>query len=88
VPQSDIATIKAQLDHPKESIDTKISNFQTNLESNLTRQISDLDSKISALESEMNSKFDTLKTDVVKLQGDLEYLLIWEMPASWLSNVL
>jgi chromosome segregation ATPase len=85
----DMATAKAQLDHLKESIDT---NFQTNLE---TRQISDLDtklsvldSKISALESEMNSKFDTLKTDVVRLQGDFEYLLVWQMPASSLSDFL
>lgn len=115
-----MATIKAQLDHLKKSVNTKISNFQTNLESNLTRQISvldsksisktsdldsklsvldsktsdldskisALDSKISALESEMNSKFDTLETDVAKLKGKFNHLLIRHMPASVLPEFL
>jgi hypothetical protein len=62
--QSDMATSKAQLDHLEESIDTKISNLQTNLESNLTRQI-------SALESKMISEFGNQLTWLMHVAGFL-----------------
>jgi hypothetical protein len=85
-----MATTKVQQDHLKESVDTKINNDLTNLESSLTRTISNLDSKfaskISALESKMDSKFEILEKDikhiVVELKAELgkhEIRLVWRM---------
>jgi hypothetical protein len=80
--QSDMATTKGELDHLKESIDAKISNSQTNLESNFTRTN-------SALESKIDSKFGTLEKDIKRIvvelgadMGEREVQLAWRMFAA------
>jgi ABC-type molybdate transport system ATPase subunit len=70
--QSDMATTKAQLDLLEKSTDTKISNFQTNLESNFTRQISALDVKFVSKTSDLESKLNALDAKFVSETRDLD----------------
>jgi len=65
-----MATTKIQLDHLKESMDTKI-NFQTNFESSFTRQISALDSKFVSKTSNIDLKLDALDLKISALQSQM-----------------
>jgi hypothetical protein len=67
--QTDIATTKVQLGHLKESVDTRIGNFQTHFESSLARTISNL-------ESNMNSKFDKIDSKFEILENDIKHVVV------------
>lgn len=58
--QSDVATTKLQLDHLKKTMDTRISNH----ENGLTTQI-------NALNSKFDLKFDTFKREVIHSISEL-----------------
>jgi hypothetical protein len=69
-----MATTKVQPNHLKESTNTGIGNFETDLDSSLSRQIkaldSKLDSKIKTLDSKFDSKFRTLDSKFdLKISG-------------------
>jgi hypothetical protein len=72
--QTDMATTKVRLDHLKESVNTKISNFQTNLESSLTRTISNLDSKMDSKFDKIDLKFDKIDFKFDKIDSKFEIL--------------
>jgi hypothetical protein len=78
--QTDITTTKVQLDHLKESVDTRIGNFQNNLENSFARTISNLDSKfaskVSALEFKIDSKFDKIDSKFEMLKKDIKHVVV------------
>jgi len=66
--QSDVATTKLQLDHFKESTNTKISGLQTGFTG-----------QISAIESKFDSKFDTFSREIRHSMSELKAELMQKM---------
>ena len=83
--QSDMATTEVQLDHLQKSMDTKMSSFQTKLESSFAMTTNALESKMdskfdkfalnfSALDFKIDSKFEKINSKFERIDSKFEQI--------------